>query len=200
MAFTRLRIKRIIVSRVLRASQWIRILLYGALSTGKSEGNPRKMQPVIICGNGMVRFEKGVTLGYFPSPFFLSGYIHLEARGKESFICIGENTQVNNNFVAIAEHTSISIGKRCLIGTNVEILDSDFHGIRVADRNTSNRKKARPVVIGDDVFIGSNVKIMKGVVIGNGSVIANGSVVVSAVPSGVIAGGNPAKALRAIEE
>ena len=40
---------------------------------------------------------------------------------------------------------------------------------------------------------------MKGVVIGDGSVIANGSIVVGVIPSGVIAGGNPARVLKSIE-
>ena len=40
---------------------------------------------------------------------------------------------------------------------------------------------------------------MKGVSIGDGSVIANGSVVVKDVPPGVIAGGNPARVIRAVE-
>ena len=189
-----------IATRILRALQWVRISLYEVLSTGHSEGNVHKVQPVLILGNGVVQFEMGVTLGYFPSPFFLSGCAHLEARNEGSSIAIGENTQVNNNFVAIAEHTAITIGKRCLIGTNVEIIDSDFHGIRVSDRGTSTCENARPVVIGDDVFIGSNVKIMKGAVIGNGSVVANGSIVVGAIPipPGVVAGGTPAKVLRTI--
>jgi maltose O-acetyltransferase len=130
----------------------------------------------------------------------LSGYIHLEARGKNSSISVGENTQINNNFVAIAEHISIQIGKRCLVGTSVEIVDSDFHGIRVSDRAKSNPEDARPIVIGDDVFIGSNVKIMKGAVIGNGSVIANGAIVIGAIPPDVVAGGNPAKVLRTIKQ
>lgn len=190
--------KRRIANRVLRILQWARVSLYNALSTGHSEGKVYKMQPVLILGDGRVRFERGVTLGYFPSPFYLVGYIHLEARGKASFISVGENTQINNNFVAIAEHTAITIGKRCLIGTSVEILDSDFHGVKVSDRANSNAENAKPVVIGDDVFIGSNAKIMKGVTIGNGSVIANGSIVVAAVPSGAVAGGNPAKVLRMI--
>ena len=150
-------------------------------------------------GNGTVRFDNNVTLGYYPSPFLLSGYIHIEARGNNSLIIFGEDTYINNNFVAISEHTSISIGKRCFIGTNVEIYDSDFHGIKVQDRRTSIPENSKPVIIGDDVFIGSNAKIMKGVVIGNGSVIANGSIVVSEIPSNIIAGGNPARVLKAIE-
>jgi acetyltransferase-like isoleucine patch superfamily enzyme len=193
-------VKRRIVSCVLRAMQWVRILFYEAISTGHSEGKVRKNQPVLILGNGVVKFEKRVTLGFFPSAYFMGGSVYIEARGIGSSISIGEDTQVNNNFVAVAEYTSIAIGKRCLIGTNVEIIDSDFHGIRVLDRRTSSRNNASSVVIGDDVFLGSNVRIMKGVVIGNGSVIANGAIVVGAIPGGVVAGGNPAKVLRAIAE
>ncbi|MDO9010549.1 MAG: acyltransferase [Gallionella sp.] len=188
-----------ITSRVIRLLQWIRTAFYASISTGQYEGVAQKIQPVLILGNGIVEFEKNVVLGYFPSPFFFSGYIHLEARGNSSSIRFGEGSHVNNNFVGIAEHSSITIGKRCFIGTNVEIVDSDFHGIKVSDRRTSDPEKAKPVVIGDDVFIGSNSKIMKGVVIGVGSVIANGSIVVGEIPANVIAGGNPAKVLKVIE-
>jgi maltose O-acetyltransferase len=174
-------------------------MFYEALSSGRSRGRAHKAQPVLILGKGIVQFERGVRLGFFPSPFFMSGYIHLEARNSGSSIRIGEGTHINNNFVAIAEHTSITIGKRCFVGANVEILDSDFHGLKVSERATSNSQKAKPVVLGDDVFIGSNVKIMKGVVIGNGSAIANSAIVVRDVPPGVVAGGNPAKVLRTIE-
>ncbi len=189
-----------IVNRLMTLFQSVRVLFYSALSTGHLKGHVQKLQPVLVLGKGVVEFEKDVSLGYFPSPFFLNGYIHLEARHEAASIIIGEGSQINNNFTAIAEHTLIRIGKRCLIGTNVEILDSDFHGIRVLSRNSSDPKNAGPVVIGDDVFIGSNVKILKGVVIGGGSVIANGSVLVGSIPSGSIAGGNPARVIRAIEQ
>ena len=188
-----------IVNRILRIIQWLRMSFYAALSTGLAKGDVDKIQPVLILGAGVVEFEKDVTLGYYPSPFFLSGYIYLEARNKNASIKFGEFCQINNNFVAISEHKSISIGKRCLIGTNVEIYDSDFHGINVANRRISDPLNAKSVEIGNDVFIGSNVKVMKGVVIGAGSVIANGSIVVGVIPPGVIAGGNPARVLKAIE-
>lgn len=183
---------------IVALAQQVRKTFYDAISTGNTSGDVRKFQPTLVMGNGVIRFEEHVQLGYFPSPFFLNGYIHLEARSKNSSINFGEDTYVNNNFVAIAEHTSITIGKRCLIGTHVEMYDSDFHGMAVADRRISDPAMAKPVVIGHDVFIGSNVKILKGVVIGNGSVIANGSIVVDAIPPSVIAGGNPARVLKAI--
>jgi acetyltransferase-like isoleucine patch superfamily enzyme len=87
-----------------------------------------------------------------------------------------------------------------LIGTNVEIIDSDFHGIRVSDRSLSKAEWAKPVIIENDVFIGSNVRILKGVTIGTGAVVANGAVVTSDIPAYAIAGGNPAKLLKILPE
>lgn len=184
---------------IFKYAHYFRLKFYNILSTENFTGIPHKIQPILILGNGRIEFEKNVTFGYFPSPFFFNGYAHIEARGNNAFVRFGDDTHINNNFVAIAEHTSIVIGKRCFIGTNVEITDSDFHGLRVADRRISDPEKARPVIIGNDVFIGSNVKILKGVTIGAGSIVANGSIVVSNAPPLVIIGGNPAKVLKGIE-
>jgi len=137
-----------------------------------------------------------VTFGVSASPFFLTGYGYLEAREPGASILICADTKINNNFIAIAEYGCIKIGSRCLIGMNVEILGSDFHGLKVEDRNRSEPSNSGDVVIGDDVFIGANVKILKGVHIGEGTVIANGAVVTKSIPSGVIAAGNPARVVR----
>ncbi len=178
--------------------QWPRIRFYSALSTANLKGKASINQPSLMIGSGIIEFERNVKIGYFPSPYFLNGYSHLETRNKTSLIKIGENTHINNNFVVIAEHKTINIGKRCFIGTHVEICDSDFHGIAISERNVSKFEMAKPVTIEDDVFIGSNVKILKGSIIRHGSVIANGSIVTGEIPANVIAGGIPAKVLRAI--
>jgi acetyltransferase-like isoleucine patch superfamily enzyme len=178
--------------------QWPRILFYRCLSTNLVQGKPRRFQPLQCTGLGEVTIDDSAGIGYFPSPFFFSTYAYIEARNITAKITIGAGTRLNNNFVAIAEHTSIQIGKNCRIGANVEILDSDFHGIAVKDRDKSLPEWARPVIIGDDVFIESNAKVMKGVCIGDGSIIANGSVVTNDVAAGVIAGGVPARVLKVI--
>jgi acetyltransferase-like isoleucine patch superfamily enzyme len=178
---------------LIRCVQWPRVLLYQCISTNRVKGEPRCYQPLQCAGFGEISIDERVTIGVFPSPFFFSTYAYLEARNPSAKIIIGAGTWFNNNFCAIAEHTSIHIGRNCRIGANVEILDSDFHGIAVEDRGKSLPEWARPVIIGDDVFIGSNVKVMKGVSIGNGSIIANGSVVTRNLPANVIVGGNPAK-------
>ena len=135
-------------------------------------------------------------MGFFPSPYFFNGYTYIEARKKGALIKIGNGTCVNNNFVAISEHKSITIGENVLIGTFVEIYDSNFHGLEPERRNISSPEEASEVVVEANVFIGSNVRILKGVTIGRGSVIANGSIVTKSIPPGVVAGGNPAKVLK----
>ncbi|MEY2149712.1 acyltransferase [Rhodanobacter sp. 115] len=183
----------------LRLAQLPRIFFYRCISTNSVQGAPCLYQPLQCAGKGAIGVESNVSIGVYPSPFFFSTYAYLEARHHSATISIGRGTWLNNNFCAIAEYTSIAIGRNCLVGSNVEILDSDFHGIRVEERRLSRPEWAKPVVIEDNVFIGSNVKIMKGVTIGSGAIIANGSVVTKSVPSGAIAGGNPAKLLKTID-
>ena len=176
----------------------MRQIKFNLLSTANYCGNPQIYQPVQFVGEGKILFGQNVNIGVFPSPFYLSGYAYIESREKSSLIEIGDNTWINNNFVAIAEHSSIKIGKNVLVGTNVEIYDSDFHGLEREQRRISDPANAKPVIICDDVFIGSNVKILKGVTIGQGSVIANGSIVSSNIEMNVVAGGMPAKIIRKV--
>jgi maltose O-acetyltransferase len=122
----------------------------------------------------------------------------LEARNKGASISIGNGTWINNDFRAIAEHTFISIGENCRIGGRVEMLDSDFHGLCVDQRDMSKAEWAAPVIVGNDVFIGSNVAILKGVRIGDGAVIAAGSIVTRDIPSRVVAAGNPARVVSSL--
>lgn len=192
-------IKRRLSIRLLRVVQYFRIAFYRALSTNTIIGSPIRLQPIQAAGNGKIFFADNVKIGVFPSPFFCSTYAYIEARNLSASISIGSGTWINNNFCAIAEHTSIEIGRNCLIGTGVQIFDSDFHGTRVDERRMSKAEWAKRVIVGDDVFIGSDVKILKGVSIGNGAVIGSGSVVVQDIPASVIAGGSPAKVIRAIE-
>ena len=159
-------------------------------------GAPKALQPVLYLGKGKIVFNGDIQLGYFPSPFFYTGNIHIEARTTESKIEFGNNIFINNNFVIIAEDC-VQIGNDILIGTNVEITDSDFHNLNPAER-FGGKHEVSKVVIEDNVWIGSNVKILKGVTIGKNSVIANGSVVTKSIPQNVVAGGIPAKIIKHI--
>ena len=175
-----------------------RISEYKNYSNAQIIGSPILIQPLMSVGSGVINFFGTVRIGVFPSPYFLNSYAYLEARNQTSSISIDDGTHINNGLVIIAEFNSISIGKRCVIGCNVEITDSDFHGISPSQRHLSLEEWTAPVTIGDDCFIGSNVKILKGVVIGSGSTIANGSIVAKNVPPLMVFGGNPARVLKSI--
>ena len=160
-------------------------------------GTPIISQPTLFIGKGVINLGRNVQFGYYPSPFFFSGYSHIEARNEKALINFGNDIIINNNLVIIAEK-EISIGNRVLVGTNVEIFDSDFHSI-LKNRLGNKDYGIAPVFIGDNVWIGSNVKILKGVEIGENSVISNSSVVTKSFPSNVVIGGIPAKIIKKIE-
>ena len=135
-------------------------------------------QPTLFLGKGKINLNSEVVLGYFPSPSFYSGYIHIEARDEKS---------------------EITIGDECLIGHCVEILSSDFHNIEPEHRRGSKKQHiSRDVIIGKNVWIGNSVKILKGVNIDDNSIIAAGSVVVKNVSANTIVAGNPAKEVKKI--
>jgi len=94
----------------------------------------------------------------------------------------------------VAAATEIQIGNHVLVGANVTITDSDWHGLQPDARDEAGDSEA--VHICDRVWLGLNVVVLKGVTIGKDSVIAAGSVVSASIPEGVIAAGQPARVLR----
>lgn len=160
-------------------------------------GKPILNQPVLFIGKGRIQIDENVNFGYFPSPYFYNTLSHIEARQDTAIIRFKKGIVMNNNFTAIAEKSSITIGENVLIGSNVQIVDSDFHEIDPKRRNSGNHK-CKPVVIEDNVFIGNNVIILKGVTIGENSIISAGAIVYESFPENVIIAGNPAKIVKQI--
>jgi acetyltransferase-like isoleucine patch superfamily enzyme len=176
-----------------------RILKYRMLSTcPRVSGSPVVLQSVLFVGDGAIRLGQDVEFGWPTSALFYAGYCHIEASMSESVIEIGDGAQVNNNAFIKSEGPGIRIGAHALLGSSVEIFDSDFHDLRPS-RRRGGRPKMAPVELGEDVFVGDGVKILKGVSIGAHSVIGAGSVVTSSIPAGVIAAGNPARVIRALD-
>lgn len=164
--------------------QFFRILKYKLLSTNKEiEGKVVLHQPAQVNGEGVVRFRESVHIGVTNSPQFYNTYAYIEARKKGSEIIFGENVAINNNFCAIANELSITIGAHTTIGYNVSIYNCNFHNLDPKKRReeTGNSK---PVTIGKNVFIGNNVSIWKGVTIGDNAIIAAGSIVKEDVTKG----------------
>jgi acetyltransferase-like isoleucine patch superfamily enzyme len=123
----------------------------------------------------------------------------LATRNSSASISIGDGCGFTGN--TIVAESRIEIGDRVYLGSNSIIVDTDFHPLKSENRSLSPRKgETEAVRIDDDVFVGMNVIIMKGVHIGQGSVVGAGSVVTKDIPAGVVAGGNPARILKRLDE
>jgi maltose O-acetyltransferase len=150
------------------------------------------LTPTVFKGTGRIRLAPTVVFGVPRSPGSYS-CSYIEARTPQSLIEIGEGTTINNRAVIVSEGAAIHIGRRCLIGSEFQVMDSNAHQLALGQRHLPDQQP-RPVVIEDEVFIGSRVTLLKGCRIGRGSVIAAGTVVppkFDAPPLSVIAG-NPA--------
>lgn len=123
----------------------------------------------------------------------------LSVRSPKASITIGDDFGMSGG--SIVAYERIEIGHRVAIGANTVICDSDFHPLsQEIRRYNPDGGATAPIMIEDDVFVGMQCLILKGVTIGSGSVIGAGSVVTNNIPAGVIAAGNPARVIRAIEE
>jgi acetyltransferase-like isoleucine patch superfamily enzyme len=183
-------------TRLRDAIQVPRIWKYRALSTCRHvTGSAIVHQPVLLLGSGAIVIGRDVRFGWPTSPGFHTGYLHLEAAVPDAVIEIGDDAEINNNAYIKSEGAGIHIGPRALLGSNIQILDSDFHDLH-PDRRRGGRPAMAPVHLGENVFIGDGARILKGVTIGADSVIGAGSVVTGSIPAGVIAAGNPARVVR----
>ena len=132
-----------------------------------------------------------------------SYHINMHSRVKimcdveDAEIYIGKNTRIHGS--CIHAFKKIHIGNDCLIAANCQIFDANGHHSSAQQRHTNNGK-AKEIKIGDNVWIGANSIILPGVSIGSNSIIAAGSVVNKSIPGEHIAGGNPAKSIKRINE
>lgn len=118
---------------------------------------------------------------------------------SDAAITIGADSGISG--AALCAASEIHIGKGCLLGANVTVIDNDFHPLMEKIRRYNNNLDdiaTLPVTIKDNVFIGTGAIIMKGVTIHENSVIGAGAVVTQDVPPNVIYAGNPAKEISLI--
>jgi acetyltransferase-like isoleucine patch superfamily enzyme len=177
-----------------------RIWKYRRLSTcADVRGTPIVWQPVLFLGPGRIAMGANVEFGWPTSGGFHSGYCHVEASTPDSAIELADSAQVNNCALIKSEGAGIRIGPRALLGSRICIYDSDFHDLH-PDRRRNGRPEIAPVELEENVFIGDGTLILKGVTIGRDTVVGAGSVVTRSLPAGVVAAGNPARVVRALED
>lgn len=168
--------------------------------TGEGGRTLNFLTPTVFKGAGRIRVSSTTVFGVPRSPgSYACSYV--EARTPDSLIEVGPGTVFNNRLTLISEGASIRFGARCLVGAELQVMDSNLHDLRLAHRRDPDPNPA-DVVIGDDVFIGSRVTILKGVRIGNGCVIAAGSVIQPRfdAPALSVIAGNPARVVSRLPE
>lgn len=139
----------------------------------------------------------------------LGRYVVVGQRVVLREVQVGDFTYFERNGEAIYA----TVGKFCSIAANVRINALEhpmervtthkityrpneffkFHGI---DQELRERRRAKHVTIGHDVWIGHGAVIMPGVSIGNGAVIGANAVVTSPVADYEIVAGVPARPIR----
>ncbi|MCW8332049.1 acyltransferase [Photobacterium sp. SDRW27] len=114
---------------------------------------------------------------------------------------------VGNN-VDIGWQNTLAVGTKIQLDDNVRLAGKIFlAGFPGHPTEPNARALGEPDTeqqIGDihlcrDVWLGTGVMVMAGVTIGAGSIIAAGSIVTKDIPSGVLAGGNPARVIKTLE-
>lgn len=113
-----------------------------------------------------------------------------------TYITIGARTFVNFNAVFL-DAAPITIGSDVQIGPNVQLL-TPAHELDT-ERRRAGWEKGVPITVGDNVWLGGGVIVCPGVTIGDNTVVGAGSVVTKDLPAGVLAVGNPARVVRALD-
>ncbi|WP_437280416.1 sugar O-acetyltransferase [Sorangium sp. So ce375] len=113
-----------------------------------------------------------------------------------SRITIGARCFANFGLVAL-DVAPITIGDDVQIGPNVQLL-TPTHPVEPEPRR-QKWEAAKPITIGNNVWLGGGAIVLPGVTIGDNTVVGAGSVVTRDLPANVVAVGNPARVLRALD-
>lgn len=114
--------------------------------------------------------------------------------GPNGIIDIGDDVFINYGSM-ISAHLRVRIGSNVMVGNYCIVADTEIPGI--GDPPGGPSIEPRPVEIGDGAWLAARVTVLPGSRIGAGAVIAAGSVVAGDIPPGNVAGGIPARILRA---
>ena len=150
--------------------------------------NPAHINITILSDNNVVKFGKNCMVN--------DTYILME-RGNGNYLCIGDNTYIQEIHIYISAGAKCDIGKDCLISRNIQIWASDFHAL--IDKKTKQviNIPHDSVAIGDHCWIGANAILTKRAKIPNNSVVANSAVVSKAFyETNTVFAGNPAKIVK----
>ena len=154
----------------------------------------------LLKGAKYISLDKNVCIG---ERCIIEVYDSYQDQRFTPILTIGANSHLGDDG-HITCINKIQIGNNVLMGRKVFITDN-AHG--ASDRvllDIPPQKRPLiskgPVIIEDNVWIGEMVCIMPGIRIGKGSIIGANAVVTKDVPSYCVAGGNPAKVIKFLND
>ncbi|SEQ86846.1 Acetyltransferase (isoleucine patch superfamily) [Lachnospiraceae bacterium NE2001] len=147
---------------------------------------------------------------YIGKPIFVSRYrgikagkrfriypgLRAEIIDSNSFIRIGNNVSIGQNFHVVSYDKTLYIGNDVTIAGNVFITNCDHNYKESSESVLDNSLISRDTRIGNGCFIGNNVAILAGTVLGNHCVVGANSVVRGEYPDYCVLAGNPAKIIK----
>ncbi|WP_343073892.1 acyltransferase [Phytoactinopolyspora mesophila] len=161
----------------------------------------RLFQPDVVT-EGLVFLGRGASVqarrGH--GRVILGRWVHIgdgtQLRAHEGTLRVGDKT-VFGQHTTVNCYLDVEIGASTLVADWIYIADFDH---RTDDLETPIKDQGivkSPVRIGPDCWLGVKATVLRGSVVGQGSVIAAHAVVRGVVPARVVAGGAPARVLKA---
>lgn len=114
---------------------------------------------------------------------------------KNSFIKIGDNVSIGQNFHIVSYDDELKIGNNVVIAGNVLITNCDHDYKGPHESVLENELLCKKTVIGDGCFIGNNAVILAGTILGKGCIIGANSVVRGIFSDHAVIVGAPGKIL-----
>ena len=186
-----------------RVYNYLKLRRSGAvISSGVNSFSAYNRMIIKISKKSKVRIGKNVSIisggEYNPLSSNIQSAIYVM---DNATLTIGNNVGISSSQLWCADN--IEIRDNVKIGANCIILDNDCHSTDYRDRRNrltdALNIHSKPIVIEDDVLVGTRSIILKGVRIGARSVIGSGSIVTKDIPSDSIAGGNPCRVIKKID-
>lgn len=159
------------------------------------------------------RFRYIGNYSYIGKPLFITGHkqitigkyvriypgCRIEIVNDNSYLVIGDNSSIGQNFHIVSYNDTLVIGKNTTISANVFITNVDHSYDEIDKHILEQPLQAKKTEIGDNCFIGYGSVIQAGTILGKQCIIGANSVVRGTYPDYCVIAGNPAKIIKQYE-
>ena len=109
----------------------------------------------------------------------------------------------DNVYIDPTNYGLLTIEQGVTVSRNVTLLVHDYSISTIFAQNNENVTGAgifKPIVLKENCFVGAGAILLPGATVGKNSIVGAGSVVKGTVPDNTVVAGNPAKAIKSLQE